>query len=72
MRFRKKGAAIAVLTAAAVVVGSPGAWALDVKASLVKATKTSEWDTPSPDPSGHRVQPEHQPLPHHRRGGGRG
>lgn len=40
------------LTAAAVVVSSPGAWAANVKGSVVKSTKTSEWTTPSPDPSG--------------------
>jgi hypothetical protein len=52
MKYRKKSAAVAAFTAAAVVASSPGAWAAEVKGSLVKATKTSEWSTPSPDPSG--------------------
>lgn len=52
MRYKKRSAAIAALTAAAVVASSPGAWAAEVKGGLVKATKTSEWTTPSPDPSG--------------------
>jgi hypothetical protein len=43
---------VVALTAAAMVAGSPGAWAADVGSTLVNAVEVSKWTTPSSDPSG--------------------
>jgi hypothetical protein len=52
MKHRKKSAAVAALTAAAVVASSPGAWAANVDGTTENTVVASSWDPPSPDSAG--------------------
>jgi hypothetical protein len=53
MRSRQtRSAAVATVTAVAVVAGSSAVWGVEVGSTTVRVTDTAVWSPPSPDPSG--------------------